>query len=31
VPATDNERDLLAAVASVDGVLDVRSELSVRA
>jgi gas vesicle protein len=31
VPGSDNERDLLAAVASVDGVLDVRSELSVRA
>lgn len=30
VPSTDNERDLLAAVASVDGVLDVRSELTVR-
>jgi gas vesicle protein len=30
VPSTENERDLLAAVASVDGVLDVRSELSVR-
>jgi gas vesicle protein len=31
VPASDNERELLAAVASVSGVLDVRSELSVRA
>jgi osmotically-inducible protein OsmY len=30
VPTTDNERELLAAVASVDGVLEVRSELSVR-
>jgi gas vesicle protein len=30
VPGPDNERDLLAAVAGVDGVLDVRSELSVR-
>jgi gas vesicle protein len=31
VPATDNERELLAEVASVAGVLDVRSELSIRA
>jgi gas vesicle protein len=30
VPTTENERDLLAAVASVAGVLDVRSELNVR-
>jgi gas vesicle protein len=30
VPSPDNERDLLAVVANVDGVLDVRSELSVR-
>jgi gas vesicle protein len=30
VPAPDNERELLTAVAEVDGVLEVRSELSVR-
>jgi gas vesicle protein len=30
VPSPENERDLLAVVAGVDGVLDVRSELSVR-
>jgi gas vesicle protein len=30
VPTPENERELLAAVAEVDGVLEVRSELSVR-
>lgn len=30
VPTPQNERDLLAAVAEVDGVIDVRSELTVR-
>jgi gas vesicle protein len=30
VPTPENERELLAAVASVDGVLEVRSELNVR-
>lgn len=31
VPSPDSERDLLAKVAEVEGVIDVRSELSVRA